>query len=642
VGAVGRSGFLTVIDGRPEGLLSEDATGDSPPPPVKMVVWDLDGTLWDGTLSEGPVLLPPSRIDVVRTLTRRGIINSICSNNDEAEACSRLEAADLWGEFVFARIDWSPKGGRVSQIIEDAQLRPSDVLFIDDLVLNREEVRHAVPGIRTAGPEIIDDLLSLPEFTGKDDSGLSRLHQYRMLESKLADREAATGSNEAFLRSCQIHIGVFTDTVNEAERLFELLNRTNQLNFTKRRLEWEQFASLVADPRHATGYVRVRDRYGDYGICGFYSVSLDDNVLTDFFFSCRVLHMGVEQWMYDHLGRPSVTVVGEVAASLDGKVDWITLANDQFSVEPDGRMVSPPDHLAGLTQPNRVLMVGGCDLTNAAQFLGGDIVTYFSHPGPTGAFIYVGHTETVRQSATGISVAEGALVDRIPFLDRAVFESPAVVSPDYDVLVYSVLTDYTQGLYRHRELGLIVPWHQFVIDATDPFNFPMLEKRSAHEGMGREFFEWFAEEFEFLGVIGVERFRENIRWLAASIPRHTRLIFLNGAEVAVDNPKEPQRYRHHQVMNAALDEVVAELPNASVCDLRTFVLSEDDLASDIRHYKRHIYLRMAEEIRAAGARDLVFQRERVTTRLYRETWKFAGRRKLRLRRLYRQLRGVAR
>ena len=31
-----------------------------------------------------------------------------------------------------------------------------------------------------------------------------------------------------------------------------------------------------------TGYVRVRDRYGDYGICGFYSVSPDDGVLEDF------------------------------------------------------------------------------------------------------------------------------------------------------------------------------------------------------------------------------------------------------------------------------------------------------------------------------------------------------------------------
>jgi hypothetical protein len=169
----------------------------------------------------------------------------------------------------------------------------------------------------------------------------------------------------------------------------------------------------------------------------------------------------------------------------------------------------------------------------------------------------------------------------------------------------------------------------------------MLEKRFGREGMDREFFEWFAGEFEFVGAIGVDRFCDNIRWLAASIPASSRLVLLNGAEVPIDNPAEPSRHLHHQVMNAALDGVVAELPNATICDLRTFVLSEDDLASDIRHYKRHIYLRMAEEIRAAAdATDLVFQPEPVTLRLFRQAWRFAGRRKVEIRRLSRRLRGA--
>ncbi len=469
-----------VIDGWPEGIASDQSTSRGPSKPVKMIVWDLDETLWQGTLSEGPVSVHGSRIDLVRALNRRGIVNSICSKNDEADARAQLEQDGIWNEFVFARIDWSPKGARVARIIEDAQLRASDVLFIDDLPLNREEVRHSVPGIQVAGPEIVDGLLSLPALSGKDDPDLSRLNQYRILEEKLIDREATSDSNEAFLRSCEITVGVFTDADSEAERLFELINRTNQLNFTKRRPEWEQFTAMLGDPRWATGYVQVRDRYGDYGICGFYSLSVADSVLTDFLFSCRVLHMGVEQWMYDFLGRPSVSVVGEVASSLGGSVDWIM--RDDGSFNGGGG----PDRARGaaapaMSQPNRVLMVGGCDLTSTAQFLGGEIVTEFSHTGPTGAFIYVGHTETLRQSAAGISVDQRSLVDRIPFLDRRVFASPAVVAPDYDLLVYSVLTDYTQGLYRHRDLGLVVPWHHLTwtppIRQTGPVSREDLNER---------------------------------------------------------------------------------------------------------------------------------------------------------------------
>ena len=543
-----------VIDGRPERTAAEDPAG--PVRPVKLVVWDLDDTLWEGTLSEGRVTLPPSRAQLVRTLNRRGIVNSVCSKNDPERARAELERIGLWDELVFARIDWTPKGERVAQIVADAQLRAEDVLFLDDQALNREEVRQAVPGIQVAGPEVIDGLLDRPQLAGKDDRRLTRLEQYRVLERKVVDRTAVPGSNEGFLRSCDVRIGVFTDAQSEADRLFELVLRTNQLNFTKRRPDRDEFDRLLADTRRATGYVRVRDRYGDYGICGFYSLDPAEKSLSDFLFSCRILNMGVEQWLYDHLGRPSVAVVGEVATELDteaqGSVDWITRDEALF----DAEVLAAGGWAVGMAsapiQPHRVLMVGGCDLNTAEQFLGGDIKTEFSHTGPTGAFIYVGHTETLRQSAVGIDDEQRALVDRIPFLDQGVFASPVVVDPDYDVLVYSVLTDYTQGLYRHRGLGLVVPWHRFTVDVTQPEHWPDIERRFGREGIRREFLEWFADEFEFMGGVSVERFEENIRWLARSVPHGAQLILLNGAEVPIDNPKEPGRHLHHQVMNAAL------------------------------------------------------------------------------------------
>jgi len=611
-----------------------------------LVVWDLDDTLWAGTLSEGPVVLDRATADVVRTLNRRGIVNSVCSKNDQAAAREVLEEAGLWDEVVFARIDWSPKGARVAQIVDDAQLRAEDVLFIDDLALNREEVRQAVPGIQVAGPGIIHRLLSLPELAGKDDRQLSRLHQYRVLEQRLTDRVATPGSNEEFLRSCDIRVGVFTDPESEADRLFELVNRTNQLNFTKRRPAREEFDAMLADTRRSSGYVRVRDRYGDYGICGFFSLSphhgprdggaSDGGVLPDFLFSCRLLNMGVEQWLYDFLGRPPVTQAGEVASPLEGSVDWITRDDALFDAEA-ARSVGRPG--AGTTggQPDRVLMVGGCDLAAVEQFLGGDIVTAFSHTGPNGSFVYVGHTETIRQSASGISPEQGRLVDRIPFLDQGVFASPAVVAPRYDVLVLSVLTDYTQGLYRHRDLGLIVPWHQHNLDATDRDNWPWIERRFGREGVDRAFLEWFAEEFEFLGGITVDRFQQNIRWLAATIPSGARLVLLNGAEVPIQRPTEPDRHLHHRAMNAALTQVVAELPNASVCDVRAFAAGPDDLMSDIRHYRRHVYLQMAEEIRAVGASGLTSQRLSLGHRVFAQVWRFAGRRKVEVRRTRRRV-----
>ena len=607
-------------------VVSDDPDRDGVSQDVKLVVWDLDDTLWAGTLSEGTVRVDDRCAHVVRTLNRRGIVNAICSNNDELDPRGRLEDAGLLGEFVFVRIGWTPKGPRVARIIEDAQLRPENVLFIDDLATNRREVRHFVPDIQTAGPEIAEHLLSLPELTGKDDRGLTRLQQYQILERKLDDRKEVAGSNESFLRSCDIRVGLFDDTVREADRLFELAARTHQLNFTKRRPSRDEFEAMLADPRFETGYVRIRDRYGDYGICGFYSVDRVEDVLVDFLFSCRILHMGVEQWVYGHLGRPGITVVGDVASSLDAPVDWITSDPAAFGELATGAGARSA-HGRREVRVERVLMIGGCDLTTTAQYLGGEIATDFSHTGPTGAFIHVGHTELLRQSANGIPPEALALVDRIPFLDRAVYSSPAVVDPDYDLLVYSVLTDYTQGLYRHRRLGLVVPWHQYHVDVTDEAVWPWILRRFEREEVDRGFLAWFADEFESLGGISPEQFAANIRWLAASTPPGARIVFLNGAEVPLDNPKEPERHLRHRTMNEALDRTVLELPNAEVCDVRRLVDGSADLANNLRHYQRQVYVRMAEEIRGLGSKELRVTRVPLGTRAARSVYRYAGRQK---------------
>jgi FkbH-like protein len=564
--------------------------------PVKMVVWDLDETFWSGTISEGPVVLDPSRIELIRSLNRRGIVNSICSKNDLVQVRQRLDEAGLWEEFVFASVEWAPKGSRVARIIEDAQLRAENILMIDDSPLNLEEARHAAPGIQTAGPEIIDRLLSFPELQGKDDAGLTRLHQYQVLERKLTDRESAAGGNDEFLRSCGIRIGIFEDCDGETDRLFELVNRTNQLNFTKRRPEAGEFEELLKDPNRRTGYVRVRDRYGDYGICGFYALSSDGETLTDFLFSCRVLHMGVEQWVYDRIGHPALEVVGEVVSSLGGQVDWITEDVTGFDEEAgDGPAKSPSAN----PDDGRVLMVGGCDLIAVAQFLGGNIETDFTRNGLTGALIHSEHTDLLRQAAAGVTEDQLAVVDRLPFLDRKVFE-PAVLSDQFDVVIYSLLMDYTQGRYRHRATGLVIPWHQHDQDATDSAFWPRVEAKFGRVGIDTEFLTWFANEFECVGPISVDEFKSNLTWLTEQMPQ-TEIIFINAVEFAIDNPGEPERHLHHRDMNAALDSVVESLDRARVCDVRTIVTSREDLSKkDLRHYHRHVYKGIAEQIRSFG------------------------------------------
>lgn len=86
---------------------------------IKLVVWDLDETLWKGVLSEGEVQPVPENNARVIHLARRGVMNSICSKNDWARAMAVLQEWDLW-EYVFCSIQGGPKGRRTSSAYQAA------------------------------------------------------------------------------------------------------------------------------------------------------------------------------------------------------------------------------------------------------------------------------------------------------------------------------------------------------------------------------------------------------------------------------------------------------------------------------------------------------------------------------------------
>ena len=125
---------------------------------IKLVIWDLDETFWQGTLMEGGAEIPEVNRALLQKLTDVGIVNSICSKNDPYVVEKRLREEGLWDLFVFPSVNWEPKGARVKQLIADMQLRAVNVLFLDDNHSNREEARFFCPEIMTEGPELIPEL----------------------------------------------------------------------------------------------------------------------------------------------------------------------------------------------------------------------------------------------------------------------------------------------------------------------------------------------------------------------------------------------------------------------------------------------------------------------------------------------------
>ena len=343
---------------------------------VRLVVWDLDDTFWRGTITEGGITeYVQEHHDIVIELANRGIMSSICSKNDEQTVFRILSDHGIREYFIFPTISWAPKGQRLASLLEAVQLRPSTVMFIDDNPSNRAEATSTLPELQIEDETFIKRMLADPRFKGKDDRELTRLGQYKLLEQRLKDKLKTSGSNEEFLRQCDVRVYIDYDVMPHLDRAIELINRTNQLNFTKRRLPENIdearrcLSEEIGNYRRQCGLVRVCDKYGDYGFVGFFmleggGIDIEKKNFTQelvhYCFSCRTLGMLVEQWLYEHLRRPNIKIMGEVLTDLSEvrTIDWIRLGSS------DG-----DDNLPIIKAAPEIRVHGGCEAGSIAHYL---------------------------------------------------------------------------------------------------------------------------------------------------------------------------------------------------------------------------------------------------------------------------------
>jgi FkbH-like protein len=335
---------------------------------IRLVVWDLDHTFWHGSiLEEGIHAYIAANQSAVVELSGRGVISSICSRGDRTAAEEALRRVDMWQYFVFPSISWAAKGPRLRLLIKKFRLRPASVLFIDDNATNRAEAQEF--GIQVAGTEILPGLLSDPRLAHGSDRTLLRLKRYKLLEELDKEYEASGLTNDEFLRRSEIRVIFEHDIEQHIDRAIDLINRTNQLNFTKCRLPTDQKQAcdeLLQASRGFSTYaalVKVIDRFGDHGYCGFVLLrngrKLTEGRLLHFAFSCRIVGMGVEHWVYDQLGRPRLDVVHPIVSdlSLRRDVDWIRLAGQDADIRPQAKPIA------------EIRLRGGCEIDALAPYL---------------------------------------------------------------------------------------------------------------------------------------------------------------------------------------------------------------------------------------------------------------------------------
>ena len=276
--------------------------GNQPAKKVKCVAWDLDNTLWDGILGEDGidgVTLRPQVAELIQSLDERGILNTVCSKNDEALAKTALEKFGLWDYFLYPKINWKPKSGNLIEIAKLLNINIDTFAFVDDSAFERAEVELTLGCVRIYADSEAESLLSLPEFDVPVTADSKKRRAFYMAEAQRKDAftESDSGDYKAFILSCSFVIDVAPcKTKEDIDRCHELLMRTNQLNASTNRIPADEFRAIAAAPERLVLRVKCDDRYGEYGTVGCLILDMRGEQLlcTDFVISCRVAKKKVE------------------------------------------------------------------------------------------------------------------------------------------------------------------------------------------------------------------------------------------------------------------------------------------------------------------------------------------------------------
>jgi FkbH-like protein len=296
------------------GLLADALTGIVAPR-CKLVVVDLDETLWGGRVGDDGydgIDLDPAgggrhflRMQAfLHGLRGKGIVLAIASKNDPAAVqevfAKRPEMILHADDFAAAEIHWEPKSSSLARILDRLKLSTAGVIFLDDNPVERAEVRQRFPDI--AVPELPDDpaqRVAMLLGTGLFDHRIATAESFernRMYAENDA-RDAAqrdTGDYQEFLRGLKMILhGMQLDAARE--RVGELIQKTNQFNLTTRRYNWSELATATQ-----SGFgrcYRLTDRFGDNGIISIVAVAREadgDARIDLWLMSCRVFGRKVE------------------------------------------------------------------------------------------------------------------------------------------------------------------------------------------------------------------------------------------------------------------------------------------------------------------------------------------------------------
>ncbi|CAK8716904.1 N-acetyltransferase domain-containing protein [Candidatus Electronema halotolerans] len=326
-------------------------THDKEEQKIKCLVWDLDNTLWNGILLEdSEVTLRDGVQEIIQTLDKRGILQSIASRNEHNHAMSRLEKFGLADYFLYPQINWNSKADNIRTIAEKLNIGIDTFAFIDDQAFEREEVNFSLPEVLCLDAA---DLVKVPELARMHprfitEDSAKRRQMYLSDQRREAVEEEFVGPKEEFLATLNMVLTIAPAQEEDLKRAEELTVRTHQLNTTGDAYSYEELDRFRQSEDHILLIAGLEDKYGTYGKIGLVLIECREQVWTIklLLMSCRVMSRGVGSVLINHIRKAAqekgVRLLAEFVSNERNRMMYMTYKFAHFKEKgkaADGKRV---------------------------------------------------------------------------------------------------------------------------------------------------------------------------------------------------------------------------------------------------------------------------------------------------------------
>jgi FkbH-like protein len=336
---------------------------------IKCIVLDLDNTLWGGIVGEdGPLGIKVSgqgegkfykKFQLwLRQLKERGIILAVCSKNDDQIAKEPFEINSEMilrlDDFALFIANWENKADNITLIKETLNIGYDAIMFLDDNPAEREIVRQKLPIVIV--PDLPDDFTDTLDYLIRrnyfevrsiSENDKNRTDQYKA-EYERIKLKSNYSSIDDYLKSLNMTAKLNPFTAEDAERISQLSQRSNQFNLRTVRYSKDDILRIMESDSYFSCSVRLIDKFGDHGLVALAIVKLYDSheaFLDSLLMSCRVLKRGVEDLLLnkivEELKKRSVhNLIGEYLPTTKNGLVQTFLADHQFHYSSETNLYS--------------------------------------------------------------------------------------------------------------------------------------------------------------------------------------------------------------------------------------------------------------------------------------------------------------